>query len=167
MSYVPGTDANQAPVIAATPTPLEPALTLALAQASVAAYQDYAQKPYTPPPNYQFFNRFTGWDEWFGHYGREENFGVIFKYIGPEPIANRFIVAFRGTSSDSDMLEDSFFEWGTFKPFRSSVAGPNDVSRGFNGVYSSAGGSMRASMQQQLFALLPPDASEIFITGHS
>jgi hypothetical protein len=154
--------------MAATPAAvLDPSLTLALAQAAVAAYQDYAQQPYTPPPNYQFFNRFTGWDEWFGPYGHEENFGVIFKYIGPEKISTRFIVAFRGTSSDSDMLEDSFFEWATFKPFRSNVVGPNDVSRGFNGVYSLAGGSMRASMQRQLFALLPPEASEVFITGHS
>jgi triacylglycerol lipase len=170
MSLAPGTGANtNQPAMAAAPATvtLDPSLTLALAQAAVAAYQDYAEKPYTPPPNYQFFNRFTGWDEWFGHFGREENFGVIFKYIGPERISNRFIVAFRGTSSDSDMLEDSFFEWTTFKSFRSHNAGPGDVSRGFNGIYSSAGGSMRASMQQQLFALLPPEASEVFITGHS
>jgi triacylglycerol lipase len=151
-----------------TATPLDATLTLALAQASLAAYLDYQQQSFAPPPNYQFFGRFTGWDEWFGPIGREERFGVIFKYVGPEAVTDRFIVAFRGTSSDSDMLEDAFFEWSTFKPYRGTIAPvPDDVSAGFNGIYSRSGGSMSASMQKQLFAVLPAQPSEIFITGHS
>jgi triacylglycerol lipase len=168
MSTVQGTTTGIGLFVAASTTLLDPALTLALAQASRAAYLDYQQQSFAPPPNYQFFGRFTGWDEWFSSFGREERFGVIFKYVGPEPATDRFIVAFRGTSSDSDLFEDAFFEWSTFKPLRGSIAPvPDDVSAGFNGIYSRSGGSMSASMQKQIFAMLPAQPAEIFITGHS
>jgi triacylglycerol lipase len=147
---------------------IDPVLTSALAQASLAAYNDYEGKPFTPPPNYRCVSRFTGWDDWLAGFGAEERFGLIFKYCGPQQIANRFIVAFRGTDSYSDMLEDAFWDRVTFKPFRNSVSPtPDDVCTGFNGIYSSTGGSMTASMQQQIFSLLPPQPSEVLITGHS
>ena len=149
-------------------TQLDPLLTLALAQASLDAYSDYEGLPYVPPPNYQFFARFTGWDDWFGEFGQEEPFGLIFKYCGPALIANRFIVAFRGTSSLSDMYEDAFWERTTFQPYRNSVSpAADDVCTGFNGIYSKRGGEMSASMQEQIFSLLPPQPSEVLITGHS
>jgi hypothetical protein len=147
---------------------IDPRLTLALAQASLAAYNDYEGKPYMPPPDYRFFARFTGWDDYIGPYGSEERFGLIFQYCGPQQIANRFIVAFRGTDSYSDMLEDAFWEWSTFKPYRNSVSPtPDDVSGGFNDIYSTKGSSMSATMQQQIFSLLPQQPSEVLITGHS
>jgi hypothetical protein len=95
---------------------------------------------------------------------------LIFQHIGPQLIANRFIVAFRGTDSYSDMLEDAFWNWGTFQPYRNSVSPtPDDVSGGFNSIYSTKGGSMPATMQQQIFSWLPrhPQPSEVLITGHS
>lgn len=147
---------------------IDPAMTWTLAQASLAAYNDYEGKPFTPPANYRFFARFTGWDDWIGEFGEEERFGLIFKYFGPQQIANRFIVAFRGTDSYSDMLEDAFWEWSTFKPYRNSVSPtPDDVCGGFNGIYATKGGSMSATMQQQIFSLLPENPSEVLITGHS
>lgn len=149
-------------------TRLNPELTLALAQASLAAYNDYEGKAFQPPPNYRFYARFTGWDDWVGSYGEEERFGLIFSYCGPQQIANRFIVAFRGTDSYSDMLEDAFWEWSTFKPYRNSVSpAADDVCSGFNGIYTTKGGSMTATMQQQIFSLLPEQPSEVLITGHS
>lgn len=161
---------NAAPTETATSGAMriDPLLTSALAQASLAAYNDYEGKPFTPPPDYRFFARFTGWDDWIGEFGEEERFGLIFKYDGPQQIANRFIVAFRGTDSFSDMLEDAFWGWATFKPYRNSVSPiPDDVCTGFNGIYSKKGGSMSASMQQQIFSLLPEQSSEVLITGHS
>jgi hypothetical protein len=147
---------------------IDPVLTCTLAQASLAAYNDYEGKSYTPPPNYRFFARFTGWDDWIGEFGEEENFGLIFKYCGPQQIANRFIVAFRGTDSFSDMLEDLFWEWTTFEPYHNSISPtPDDVCNGFNEIYATKGGSMSKSMQQQIFSLLPENPSEVLITGHS
>lgn len=148
--------------------PIDPMLTLTLAQASIAAYNDYEKKSFSPPPNYKFLARFTGWDDWIGGHGEEENFGLIFQYCGPQQNANRFIVAFRGTDSYSDMLEDLFWERTTFKPYRNVIAPtPDDVCSGFNGIYATKGGSMSASMQQQIFSLLPAQPSEVLITGHS
>ena len=45
---------------------LNPTVTLALAQASVAAYSYFARVPYTIPTNYKVFARFTGWDPYWG-----------------------------------------------------------------------------------------------------
>ncbi len=147
---------------------LDPELTLVLAQASLATYDDYNGVKYTPPPNYTCVGRFTGWDDWFWWIGQEEPFGLIFKYCGPQQIANRFIVAFRGTASPSDMIEDAFWESATFQPYRNSISPtPDDVCTGFNGIYSGSGGSMTQSMQQQIFSMLPEQPSEVLITGHS
>ncbi len=146
---------------------LDPALTMTLADASLAAYMDFDTPNYKPQLNgYTFFGRFTGWDDWFWTDGRVERFGLIFK---SQTVANRFIVAFRGTDSDSDALEDAFFEYSTFKPYRNSVSPiVNDVSSGFNGIYSTKGGSMTQTMQQQIFGMLQSQQmSEVYITGHS
>lgn len=152
----------------ATPTSdtvwVDPKLTVTMAQASLAAYNDYEGKSFLPPANYRFLARFTGWDDYLGSYGSEERYGLIFQ----AGVSNRFIVAFRGTDSYSDMLEDAFWEWSTFKPYRNSVSPtPNDVCAGFNNIYSTKGGSMTATMQQQIFNLLPQQPAEVLITGHS
>lgn len=161
-------NATPTETVASGATQIDPPLTWTLAQASLAAYNDYEGKSYTSPPNYRFFARFTGWDEWIGELGEEERFGLIFKYCGPQQIANRFIVAFRGTDSYSDMLRDAFWERATFEPYRNSISPtPDDVCNGFDGIYATKGGSMSASMQQQIFSLLPENPSEVLITGHS
>jgi hypothetical protein len=66
------------------------------------------------------------------------------------------------------MFEDAFWAWATFNPYHNSISpAPDDVCSGFNGIYSSQSGSMSASMQQQIFSLLPDHPSEVLITGHS
>lgn len=146
---------------------LDAALTLTLAQASLEAYTDFEKNNYTPKlTGYTFLGRFTGWDDWFWSFGREEKFGLIFK---SQTVANRFIVAFRGTDSDSDAFEDASFRYSTFKPYRNSVLPiPDDVSIGFNEIYSTIGDKMTKTMQQQIFGLLQSQQlSEVYITGHS
>ncbi len=146
---------------------LDAALTLTLAQASLEAYNDFLYRNYTPNlTGYTFIGRFTGWDSFFSISGSEEKFGLIFK---SQTVANRFIVAFRGTASDLDALEDLYTGYSTFKPYRNSVSPtPNDVCAGFNGIYSTKGGSMNGTMQQQIFGLLASQQlAEVYITGHS
>jgi triacylglycerol lipase len=147
-------------------TRIDPALTWTLAQASLAAYSDFERIPWTVPDGYTFFARFTGWDDWFLDFGRQERFGLIFR---SKTVATRFIVAFRGTDSDSDALEDAVWEFATFQPYQNSASPTaDDVCSGFNGVYSGLGGSMTQTMQQQIFSiLLPYQMSEVYITGHS
>lgn len=149
-------------------TQVNPSLTLTLAQASLAAYNDYQNQPFVPPPNYKFYRRFTGWDDWLFDFGQEERFGLIFKYNGPQMIANRFIVAFRGTDSYSDVYEDGFF-WSpaSFQPYRNTILPAPNVCEGFYDIYSTLGGSMNQTMQQQIFSMLPDNPSEVLITGHS
>lgn len=146
---------------------IDPALTTTLAAASLAAYTDFEDHTYKPQlSGYTFVGRFNGWDDWFREYGREDRYGLIFK---SQTVANRFVVAFRGTDSDSDALAEAFFEFSTFKPYRNSVSPvPDDVSAGFNDIYSTMGGSMTQTMQQQIFGFLQlQQMSEVYITGHS
>lgn len=146
---------------------IDPALTTTLAAASLAAYTDFEDHTYKPQlSGYTFFDRFTGWDDWLWGYGRVERFGLIFK---SQTVPSRFVVAFRGTDSDSDALEDAFFEFSTFKPYRNSISPiPDDVSAGFNGIYTTKGDTMTQTMQQQIFSKLQSQqVSEIYITGHS
>jgi hypothetical protein len=146
---------------------LNPAVTLALAQASVAAYNDFAGLPYTPPTDYKYFARFTGWDPYSGE---PERFGLIFRYNGPATVENRYIVAFRGTDSISDVLDDTLWNQMDFKPYRNSVSPTPDVHRGFYEIYSKpipvAPHIETPSMRDQIFFLLPNPA-EVLITGHS
>jgi hypothetical protein len=156
-----------APPPAEAAVTLDPSLTLALAQASLAAYADYQGQSFVSPPNYRCIGRFTGWDGWLGPFDKEEKFGLVFQYIGPQQIANRFIVAFRGTDSTLDIIEDSFWDFCDFTPYRNSLPAPTKVSLGFSDIYFTKGGSMTASMQQQIFAMLPATPSQVLVTGHS
>ena len=113
---------------------LNPTVTLALAQASVAAYSDFARVPYTIPRNYKVFARFTGWDP---YWGGPERFGLIFQSTGPHIPANQFIVAFRGTDSLTDVLDDTMWNQVDFQPFRNSVSPTPNVHRGFYEIYST------------------------------
>ena len=146
---------------------LDPTLTLALAQASVAAYADYEndpKNPVVPPDNYRYVTDWTGWDaSIFG--GRVEKFGVLFQST---LAADTFIFAFRGTDSDLDVYEDVFFETTPFVPYQGNVLPTPYVSAGFYDIYNGRGGGMAQSMRQQLFALLRQHRPQkIYITGHS
>ena len=146
---------------------IDPALTTTLAAASLAAYIDYEHpNKFTTPAGYTFFGRFFGWDDWFWEFGRVEPFGLIFK---SQTVATRFIVAFRGTDSDADAFEDAFFEFSRFNPYRNSTSPTvDDVSAGFNDIYSTKGSNMTQTMQQQIFSMLQSQQlSEVYITGHS
>lgn len=146
---------------------VDPNLTLILAQASLAAYNDFQNQPFVSPVNYKCIGRFTGWDDVISSIGCEERFGLIFKYVGPQMIANRFIVAFRGTDSFLDDYEDFFSGLSTFQPYKNATTSPAQVCTGFYDIYSTMGGPMTQTMQQQIFSMLPDSPSEVLITGHS
>jgi hypothetical protein len=149
---------------AATQKYLDPDLTLALVQASVAAYSDYEKKPYVWPKGYNLVAHWTGWDEFFGS-GVEERFGLVFQSkLDP----TEFIFAFRGTDSDWDILEDLFIETTSFSPYEGKVNPTPSVASGFYSIYNNRGASMIQSMRQQLFALLDKfKPQKVYITGHS
>jgi triacylglycerol lipase len=146
---------------------VDPQLTLALAQASLAAYADYERKPVVPPPNYKMVARWTGWDDLFFDFGYEERFGVLFQCKIPGQ-TKTFIFAFRGTDSDMDAFEDPWFEPAPFSPYSGQVSPMPYVASGFNGIYTGIGGTMTKSMQQQVFSLLALyQPQTVYITGHS
>jgi triacylglycerol lipase len=140
------------------------ALTLTLAAASLAAYADYQGQSFSAPANYRLLGRFTGWDGWLGPFDKEEKFGLIFESISAPA---SYIVAFRGTDSTLDIIEDSFWDFCDFTPFRHATPALTQVSTGFSDIYLTKGGTMTASMQQQIFALLPAGAAQVYVTGHS
>ncbi len=147
--------------------PVDPQLTLQLAQASFAAYSDYEGLPYKSPTNYTKVAGWTGWDEIVDGFGYEEKYGLLFAstLLG----ARTYIFAFRGTDSDMDVYEDLFIDTVAFTPYRGQILPPPDVASGFSSVYTGVGGTMKQSMQQQLFTLLAaiPKPMKIYITGHS
>jgi triacylglycerol lipase len=147
--------------------PIDPQLTLALAQASAAAYADYERKPYKSPANYRMIARWTGWDEVVLGVGAEERYGLLFQCMLPGQ-TKTFIFAFRGTDSDLDAFEDPFFNTVPFTPYSGFILPTPFVASGFFGIYTGIGGNMTKSMQQQVFSLLnlvKPEKS--YITGHS
>lgn len=147
-----------------TQAPLDPLLTLAMAQASVAAYAAFEGKPVLAPSNYRLVARWSGWDgDPFG--GSEELFGLLFQSTED---AGTCLFAFRGTDSDLDVYEDLDFTTTDFVPSAGTVAPTPRVSAGFYGIYDGKGGNMSASMREQVFALLAHFAPrQVYVTGHS
>jgi hypothetical protein len=161
----PGLSGIQVADAGAAQVHVDPVLTLALAQASLAAYADFdGGMPVIWPADYQLVDRWTGWDaSIFG--GREERFGLVFKSMA-QP--KTFIFAFRGTDSDLDAWEDAWFITTRFHPHQNTVSPTPYVSSGFYGIYDSKGGSMKQSMRQQLFSLIDKyQPLTIYVTGHS
>jgi hypothetical protein len=143
---------------------LDPALTLALAVASKAAYDYYSGSPVTPPQGYVQADAWTGWDS-FLLGGSEEKYGLVFQ-SSSDP--GTLIFAFRGTDSDLDAWEDAHFLTVPFVPTRGALQPAPHVSTGFYGVYNDKGGAMAASMRQQLFVLLGKyQPTRLYVTGHS
>ncbi|UKE49727.1 lipase family protein [Xanthomonas translucens] len=147
-----------------TQAPLDPSLTLAMAQASIAAYAAFEGKPVLAPCNYRLVARWSGWDgDPFG--GSEELFGLLFQSTED---AATCLFAFRGTDSDLDVYEDLDFSTADFVPSAGTVTPTPRVSAGFYRIYDGKSGSMRASMREQVFALLAHFApSQVYVTGHS
>jgi triacylglycerol lipase len=145
---------------------VNPAQTLALAQASVGAYADFENKPVVPPAGYRAIDRWTGWaSSPFG--GTEERFGLLFRSIASPAT---YIFAFRGTDSDLDVWNDLFAETTPFVPFNAGKMPqpPAYVAAGFYGIYTATGGAMKQSMQQQVFALIQKyQIGFCYVTGHS
>lgn len=150
--------------VTATPV-LDPALTLALALASEAAYDDFDQKPLQLPAGWSFVARWTGWDPEPASEGREERYGVLLRN---DADPDTCIVAFRGTASLDDALDDADFPTRVFASnFAPSPTGI-EVASGFYGIYNDIGGTMTQSMRAQVFALIEQAAAtRVYITGHS
>jgi hypothetical protein len=163
-TQLPGSEISGAG--AAAQARVDPSLTLALAQASLAAYSAYEKTKVVPPDNYRLMASWTGWDgSIFG--GSEELFGLLFQSTLPGAWKT-FIFAFRGTDSDMDAYEDAFFDTTAFSPYKGSVSPTPWVSSGFYDIYDLIGGSMKQSMRQQLFALLAQhQPRRMYVTGHS
>ncbi|MCB2407973.1 lipase family protein [Hymenobacter lucidus] len=160
-----------------TPTPaapatadlsyIDPALTLLLAAASLAAYNDFSTGTFATPAGYRFLARFQGWDGVIGSLGTAEKYGLIFQSTAPG--TNQLLIAFRGTSSHLDIFEDAFLDKRAFVPAANAAQVPASVlvEAGFYEVYSLAG-TMPQSMQQTLFELLDSlKPTELLVTGHS
>lgn len=147
----------------ATPT-LDATLTLALALASEAAYDDFDGKPLRLPQGWELAGRWTGWDPVFRG-GSEEKYGLLLRAIDG---SDAYIVAFRGTASLDDALDDGDVPKATFTPSVGTLPTAVRVEAGFYGIYNDTGAGMTQSMRQQLQQLLgqnPPSA--IYVTGHS
>jgi triacylglycerol lipase len=147
----------------ATPT-LDPTLTLALALASEAAYDDFDGKPLRLPHGWELAGTWTGWDPVFRG-GSEEKYGLLLRATDG---SGTYIVAFRGTASLDDVLDDADVPKATFTPSVGTLTTLVRVEAGFYGIYNDTGAGMTQSMRQQLQQLLAKHTpSRIYVTGHS
>lgn len=147
----------------ATPT-LDTSLTLALALASEAAYDDFDGKPLRLPQGWELAGRWTGWDPVFRD-GSEEKYGLLLRATDG---SGTYIVAFRGTASLDDALDDGDVPKTTFTPSAGTLPTTVRVEAGFYGIYNDTGAGMTQSMRQQLQQLLVQNVpSGIHVTGHS
>lgn len=169
------TDLEEVDLQPFTQVHLDPDATLQAALASQAAYVDLddhrgGREPWPLVPGYDLVGRFTGWDELVRTHGVdvgiEERFGLVYRRTAAP---TELLIAFRGTDSLWDDVDDLKVETTPFQPF-AAPAFPTDVAveTGFFGIYHGKGGLMTASMQQQLFGVLRALApSRLRITGHS
>lgn len=159
------TDTTTTPTASTVATPtLDPALTLALALASEAAYDDFDGKPLRLPQGWELAGTWTGWDPVFRG-GSEEKYGLLLRATDG---SGAYIVAFRGTASLDDVLDDADVPKATFTPTVGTLATPVRVEAGFYGIYNDTGAGMTQSMRQQLQQLLAMQTpSRIYVTGHS
>ncbi len=147
----------------ATPT-LDATLTLALALASEAAYDDFDGKPLRLPQGWELAGRWTGWDP-AEHGGSEEKYGLLLRATDG---SGAYIVAFRGTASLDDVLDDGDVPKRAFTPSAGTLSTSVQLEAGFYGIYNDTGAGMTQSMRQQLQQLLAKDSpSSVYVTGHS
>lgn len=159
------TDTTTTPIASTVATPtLDPALTLALALASEAAYDDFDGKPLRLPQGWELADTWTGWDPVFRG-GSEEKYGLLLRATDG---CGAYIVAFRGTSSLDDVLDDADVPKAAFAPTVGTLDVPVWVEAGFYGIYSDTGAGMTQSMRQQLQQLLARHTPRsVYVTGHS
>lgn len=153
------------PASAAVATPvLDPGITLALAQAADAAYQDFARQPLVLPDGWALAGRWTGWDPTpLG--GSEEAYGLALRRVDAP---SELIFAFRGTASLDDALDDADFPLVEFEASQGGTPTGARVASGFYGIYHDIGHGMAQSMREQLQQLLQQLApTRIWVTGHS
>lgn len=139
------------PASAAVATPvLDPGITLALAQAADAAYQDFARQPLVLPDGWALAGRWTGWDPTpLG--GSEEAYGLALRRVDAP---SELIFAFRGTASLDDALDDADFPQVEFvasdgAASEGGVRTGARVAAGFYGIYSDTGPGMSQPMRAQ------------------
>ncbi len=158
--YLDGTELRQ--------VTLHPYVTTNCALGAIAAYKDFAGKAWNPPPEFKLLQRFSGWNRYLVHTGQEEKFGLILE--GKEEDSKTWLVAFRGTASKANIYQDMWVNTVPFKPHRARGPFPDNVAvaSGFNSLYTDKGGSMKLSMQEQLFkAMEIGKPSIVYVTGHS
>lgn len=144
---------------------LPPSNSTVLGQAVQAAYLAFQGQSWSPPAGWQNVASVTGWDAVVWKLGKEELFGLLFQSMSDTA---QFLVAFRGTNSDVDLYRDPLYFTEAFTAYGGSSPPSPAVARGWFGVYSGLGGSMTASMQGQLFALVDKySIGNLYITGHS
>jgi triacylglycerol lipase len=146
-----------------TTAALPPANAPLLGQAVQAAYLAFQGSSYPPIPGWTCVASVTGWDEIVWKLGKEELFALLFQSADK----TQYLLAIRGTNSDTDLFDDAWFETVPFVAHGGTNPPAPVVAAGFYGVYADIG-SMAASMQSQLFALVAQHGiTELFITGHS
>lgn len=150
---------------------LDPSTTIACMEGVLAAYDLYNTGRYSSPPGYQAVGTFTGWDQYLLDFGQEELFGIVFRSVANP---SSLLIAIRGTSSLLDAYEDLWANKVNFRPLNPVAPFPNnvEVASGFNSIYASKGGSMTASMQEQIQTLIAEASDmdpvqEVVVTGHS
>lgn len=158
---------------------LDPTLGNITAAAAAAAYTDFANtnNPTFVPPaleskgiRFEYLQRFTGFDDVIWGTGDEERYALLYQSASQR---DHYLIAFRGTSSQEDMLLD--LESGAlakFVPAADPTHFPTNiyVGDGFNKIYTTKKAGMSASLQQQVFdalAQLKDPVQNILITGHS
>jgi hypothetical protein len=140
------------------PTNAEP-----LGQAVLAAYKAFGGSTYTPPSGWTYVTSLTGWDDIFWDLGRVELFALVFTNG-----SGQYLVAIRGTDSDTDFYEDLWADTVAFAAHGGSGLPSPAVAAGFNSIYTGTGGGMPASMQGQVWSLIQQDGiTNLVVTGHS
>ena len=78
---------------------------LLLIDASIQAYRafDHDPRPAEAPLGYEIVDTFSGVDSVFGDHRTVEVYGIVFRSISSP---DRYVFAFRGTDSVTDLIED-------------------------------------------------------------
>jgi triacylglycerol lipase len=149
-------------------------LTIEVGQGVQLAYQAYAQGTgwqASAPSGWQYVTSVSGWDTIVSTIGVAELFALVFQST-QNP--GQYMIAFRGTASDTDGLDDAFYFTEAFTAFaNASPPVVAEVSKGFNGIYTRTGKALPTAMQATLFGLLDGYAGSstgltgLAVTGHS
>lgn len=138
-------------------TDVDEELTFTLLNAAIQCYRVFSYGEVTPPEGWQTAEYFHG-DDFFLGEATDEFFGIVFE----SKTSDEVIIAFRGTSTFAEGIDDVEAEGVAFSAYESQFEIPEDlqVHYGFDMIYQS--------MQTRLFDILDQyQDSRIYITGHS